>query len=164
MRESNKVPDRLQNLLADPACGLLTVAGNVFPNFGDVLGRLREAENLVRSSARGAFQKFIFALPQRFKEGFSVEGLHPAAFKIVEASIEHLSRAGQFVNQTCHGVLHQLVGGSSAQRRQIIQFLFKLWREMHFHGGRPFISSLKQTPVPVTFGSLYGRRVRNGNR
>src|ERR1039458_4981370 len=64
----------------------------------------------------------------------TIDGLHPAAFQVVIAAVEHLPRLEHFVKVPRHCVLNQVVSPASALRGQVFEFLFRLAGEVYFHG------------------------------
>ena len=62
------------------------------------------------------------------------DGLHPSAFQIVIAAVEHFARLRKLGEVSLYDILHKLVTGSApALGGQVIQLLFRLGGKVYFH-------------------------------
>jgi len=60
--------------------------------------------------------------------------LHPAAFQVVIAAVEHRARLGKLIEVAFDHILDQFVGGlASALRGEVLELLFGLGGEVDFH-------------------------------
>jgi len=66
-------------------------------------------------------EQFVLTAAKAFKKFLAIDRLHPAAFQVVIAAVEHFAGAGQFVEITGHGVLNQLFGGTSRFRYPAVE-------------------------------------------
>lgn len=71
------------------------VAGDVFPNLGDVAPRLGvKAKTFGHLEPR--VQELFFALPQFLEEAIAVDRIYPAALEVVITAVQHVAPFGQF--------------------------------------------------------------------
>jgi hypothetical protein len=79
-------------------------------------------------------EQFVLTAAKVFKEFLTVDGLHPAAFQIVIAAVEHVPRLRKLIKVSLDNILHKFVGiSASALRGEVLELLFRLGREVYFH-------------------------------
>src|ERR1035437_10502591 len=68
-------------------------------------------------------------------------GAQPAAFRVVIAAVDHFAGLRKLIEVSLYDILHQLVRGSaSALQGDVLELLFRLGGEMHFHRSRLLLS------------------------
>src|SRR5271157_3157386 len=63
----------------------------------------------------------------------SRDGLHPAAFQVVIAAVEYVARLHQLVEISGQCILQKLIGPASALLCEVVELLFNVGGEVHFH-------------------------------
>src|SRR2546430_14949508 len=86
----------------------------------------RRSRSSVRSSALALFA-------QRPEGLLAVDRFHPTALEIVVAAVERLADRGYFFEVPGKGVVDDVLGSRSAGRGEILQFLGRFMRDVHFH-------------------------------
>src|SRR5207249_339749 len=101
-----------------------------------------------RSSARASALALFAQLPDSL---LAIDRFHPTALEIVVAVVEHLPDRGHLFQVPGKGILNDVFGGTSAGRGEIVQFLGRFGRDMHFHGPTVRLRRLtdRQAPGPV---------------
>ena len=74
----------------------------------------------------------FFAPPKHFKKFLAVDGLRPAAFRVVIAAVEHFPRLEKLVKVPATASWDKLVRASSALRGEVLELPFHLGREVYF--------------------------------
>jgi hypothetical protein len=135
MRKTHKPTNSVKDLDAHTASGVRAIACDMSPNIRDVFGR----EGMKTKSLRhGSFplQDFIFLLAKARKEGFAVDGLHPSAFQIVIAAVEHFPHLRKRGDISGQGILDQPLRRKSGFHDPLIYLGLQLGRQLNFHGFR----------------------------
>src|SRR3989442_15942701 len=96
----------------------------------------RNAKRLVASpgACRSSSEVSTLALfAQRPECLLAIDRFHPTALEIVVAGVERLPDGGHLFEIPGKGILDDVLGGTSARRGEILQFLGRLGRDVHFH-------------------------------
>src|ERR1019366_1989521 len=79
-------------------------------------------------------EQFVLTAAKVFKEFLTVDWLHPAAFQVVIAAVEHVPGLHKVIKVPLDNILHKLGGiFASALRGEVLELLFRLGREVYFH-------------------------------
>jgi hypothetical protein len=98
-------------------------------NLYQTVSRISKADDRSLAASRGALVAEV---------GFDFvtrDGLHPPAFQVVIAAVEHGSRLGKLIEVAFDHILDKFVGGlASTLYGEVLEFLFGLGSEVDFHG------------------------------
>jgi hypothetical protein len=79
-------------------------------------------------------EQFVLTAAKVFKKFITVDGLHPAAFQVVIAAVEHVPGLRKVIKVSLDNISNKLGGiSASALRGEVIELLFRLGREVYFH-------------------------------
>ena len=106
-----------------------------------------------RSSARSSALALFAQLPECL---LAIDRFHPTALEIVVPAVERLTDCGYFFEVPGKGILDDVLWGTSTGRGEILQFLGRFGRDVHFHAATVRLRRLTGKYSPLNYLTLIG--------